>query len=139
MKTLNLTGLTNAERDVVVTLALATAIGWKVESDGFFKFVLSPDGKRGHSFGLHLTDGEVLKGHLEPHPEKPLIIPPYATSADAVIPLLEQWRFGDVIWNRVTEIWSLGLQRGEYIAHENTFPLAACIALLRANGVNVMQ
>lgn len=71
---------------------------------------------------------------------------PFATSADAVLPLLEKY---GAIASRLPLVWSITLAEktpddGQIYsvkvlarAKATTFPLAACIALLRAHGVDV--
>ncbi|MCR6656616.1 MAG: hypothetical protein NVV63_12580 [Opitutus sp.] len=71
--------------------------------------------------------------------------PRYATSADAVLPLLEKfvaegsrsvgWSANQSIAHIVTLYYGMAeCARGQ----AQTFPLAACIALLRAHGIKVL-
>ena len=72
---------------------------------------------------------------------------PFATSADAVLPLLEKW--GDFCVSRYGGEYIIELNRfemlpdgreGDYVQHQGDdvkLPRAACIALLRANGIEV--
>jgi hypothetical protein len=72
-------------------------------------------------------------------------IPPYATSCDAVMPLLEQY---SVMVERVCyEDWEVRLDPSDapddgsdytQRATGDTFPIATCIALLRAHGWEVL-
>ncbi len=67
-------------------------------------------------------------------------IPAFTRSADAVLPLLEKWP-GE--WTKTGRMWiELSTYNdedgpGTVEATADTFPLAACIALLRANGITV--
>lgn len=80
---------------------------------------------------VQATRGEVSM-MLEP-------MPPYSTSADAVMPLLERWRS---CWVRSETQWTVFLfpyTTPDPVADAtaSTFALAACIALLRAHGWTV--
>lgn len=61
-----------------------------------------------------------------------LHVPCFCSSADAVMPWLERWRYADLEWNRITESWQVSLQRGEFVGRADTFARAAVIALIRA-------
>ncbi len=78
-----------------------------------------------------------------------IVAPPYATSADAVLPLLEKYHIA--VASRVSKQWVVEIheENGEPNSEEYdminigeatapTFPLAACLALLRAHGVELL-
>lgn len=73
-------------------------------------------------------------------------VPKWATSADAVLPLIEKWanskKFnGPDIAMTPDGLWMVNLHDGDDIAASATaptFPLSACIALLRAHNVEVI-
>lgn len=58
-------------------------------------------------------------------------IPPFATSADAVLPLLEKLVRVHIEWNRAGGYWFVQIPSG-HIGTAPTFARAACIALIRA-------
>jgi hypothetical protein len=67
----------------------------------------------------------------------------YATSFDAVLPLLDPFIGLEII--RVLQsgvkkpvLWNVTLDRGAGWAQAETLPLAACVALLRASGIEVL-
>lgn len=80
-------------------------------------------------------------GHVVPH-ELHNYIPPYAESADAVIPLLAAWRDQDSQFRQVhigihgkpSFVELRGSALGTFYASGKTLPVAACLALLRAAG-----
>lgn len=69
-------------------------------------------------------------------------VPPYATDANAVLPLLENWTAEDFPNRRITMGFSIsgfyvdlrGHLEGPSYASNKTFARAACLALIRANG-----
>ncbi len=85
----------------------------------------------GSYWGWRLNSGQV---------KRRCDLPPYATSADAVLPLLEKyhaaWLAQSVINGCTVVITATGYER--FYGNSPTFPRAACIALLRANGVEVV-
>lgn len=70
-------------------------------------------------------------------------IPKFATSFDAVFPLLEKFGSWDMNWHATTKIvWVWVYTAGKcerFDGHAGAAPLAACIALLRAHGVTVVD
>lgn len=69
-------------------------------------------------------------------------VPPYATSADAVLPLLDSPKY--IAWwearlklNGTHQVRCHQSEVDSFLAESATFPRAACIALLRANGIEV--
>lgn len=77
------------------------------------------------------------------------LVPPYWTSAKAVLPLLEKAgynatgnRCGDTHFSTVVVAGTDGLEHSassDYTHGENSFTRAACIALLRAAGHEVVE
>lgn len=72
------------------------------------------------------------------------VIPPYATSADVVLPLLEKWHWSREIDGNVC-LWKTDNSRPPTYSTKSSmqgraliFPLAACYALLRAHGWEVL-
>ena len=133
---LDLRGLSATERDARVNVEIARLAG------------ISPEYREQYAEPWGYFTGEVFQvttGQVKVF--KPL--PPYATSCDAVMPLLEKHAFrfeggkamgcqyGVVICGSdlFTE-WNKG---GWYRGIHETFPLAACYALLRANGWEIFQ
>lgn len=123
-KTLDLRGLSEAERDAKLSIALAEIyLGgclWHDQING--KFVRTKP--------LKESIDEMVK-----------VLPPYATSADAVVALLE--KYGDVDITMTRHAGKNGvvvcIDREESTrSTAPTFPLAACLALLRANGYEVL-
>lgn len=118
-KILDLRGPTDAERDAKVNEAMADLAGWKPDSPsgGFW---INPD----FLFGRQKD-----------------ALPPYATSADAVLPLLEKQLGWDCCHARVDDQYVVKIWHGELtglMGVSPTLPLAACYALLRANGYEVL-
>jgi hypothetical protein len=65
-------------------------------------------------------------------------VPSYTTSADAVLPLLRKAGYVDANLNPYTGVWLVSILNGQtYLGQAATFPLAACIALLRTHGIEV--
>jgi len=65
-------------------IEIAKACGWKICSDNFFKWIVSPDGRKGHCCGIHLSDGEVFENCFQPHIEKLVILPDYLNDLNAM-------------------------------------------------------
>ncbi len=129
-KILSLRSLTEAERDAKVNIAMAEIAGWTdcetISSRTGVRVTggCPPDGNGGFPW---------------------LALPPYATSADAVLLLLEKWdsrAHPKRDWHYYSNSKSMFLfQSGAVHAHGSdapTFPLAACYSLLRANGYEVL-
>lgn len=123
-KTLDLRGLSNAERDAMVNCAIAETQGWidcRLTKRGF------PIGQK---------PGTMAESYSS--------IPPYSTSADAVLPLLEMrtpWRAdcgGE--HGYFVQVWKGISSSGQPYETGNAqaFPLAACLALLRANSYDLL-
>ncbi len=78
-------------------------------------------------------DGELLGGH----------IPDLATSADAVLPLLEKWGRetpGYLHTANLIDGWIVWIEKDPFTRYESrqlTFARAACFALLKAKGWTV--
>lgn len=103
------------------------------------------------SFGCIVSWRQLPNGEPEEVQDGP--IPNYATSADAVLPLLEKYQVWQSIWNdnpyngsrgcsvlvsnAFTEDLDEPKDRSGW-CRADSFPRAACIALLRANGVEVI-
>jgi hypothetical protein len=127
MKTLNLRGLTGDALHAAVNEAVAVMEGWEYIDHEYTRSDMTK-----YRAGMWRQKGTKNSG----------VFPPYATSCDAVMPLLEKWGHPD--WGRDAEYskgtrwdgWRITL--GNVCAEATTFPLAACIALLRANGVEVL-
>lgn len=89
----------------------------------------------------HVAGFTVRNGYItNVHGDDEEAIPPYSTSADAVLPLLE--RYSE--WNMDANYPEPGRERfvcwvENSSGTADTFPLAACIALLRAHGVKVEE
>ena len=64
-------------------IRIAELLGYKIVRDEYFAVLHAPNGYWGHNCGLHLSDGEIWRGHLEPHPELPLVLPNWPESRDA--------------------------------------------------------
>lgn len=96
------------------------------------------------SFGCIASWRQLPNGEPEEVQDGP--IPNYSTSADAVLPLLEKWASeaefnGPSIHMTPDSRWLVSLHNADDIvasATARTLPRAACIALLRANGVEVV-
>lgn len=87
---------------------------------------------------VHYTTHERIAGY------SPVKIDPYATSADAVLPLLEKWHWSREIDGNVC-LWKTDNSRPPTYSTKSSmqgraliFPLAACYALLRAHGWEVL-
>lgn len=67
-------------------------------------------------------------------------VPPYATSADAVLPLLYKtyWQVQQTAKAESPLRVRIGAEQDLSFGESDTFPRAACIALLMANGVEVV-
>lgn len=68
------------------------------------------------------------------------IVPGFATSADAVLPLLEKCQHFDHNWNCVHKqhwVWVKIEGRDKAVGSDPVFARAGSIALLRANGIEV--
>lgn len=120
-KTLDLRWLTDAERDIELRIAVA-------ETDGWVRCGNPILWKKGNQYA-----------GVEIRPDYSSL-PDYARSADAVLPLLEKfkWRsehaapyYGVAIESSPTH-WTI------YKGDGTTFALAACYALLRANGYEIL-
>ena len=96
-------------------------------------------------------DGPAWSEGIAPGTCNKMIVPPYATSADAVLPLLDTWqriakakyRDGHIYWQAGTfdkqiscdySVELCGMIGGTVAAQADTFPRAACLALLAAHG-----
>lgn len=132
--------LTNPTDDELSAAVTEHVAGWKLHRDGYW-----------------LAPGETPKSPMR---DETNFRPPYATSADAVLPLLEKcdaWSRGTVggavtVYKRVLSPvkkpsedipdseWMILKPIGHYwnCQHPKPFPYSACIALLRANGVEVI-
>lgn len=143
-KVLDLRGLSATERDVRVNKAVAVVAGYRVES----KDPNNYDGEV-YPYRLRRPDGQAVGAWWKKEEDAwNHGVPPYATSCDAVIPLLG--KCSDVEINRVEgDGWQVsimdvrredGVTTTSVLAEgwEDTFPLAACYALLRANGWDVL-
>lgn len=65
-------------------------------------------------------------------------VPKWATSADAVLPLLLNAGYVNINLNPFSKVWTVIILNGkEFVGEGHTLPRAACVALLRANGVEV--
>lgn len=116
MKQLDLRGLTDAERDTKVNVAIALMQGMEVK----------------------LTPKKDCGAWVKPnggHPEW-FVIPSCATSADAVLPLLEKF---DSWASEKIPGREHCVTAGDYCGpFAPTFTLAACYAILRANGWEIL-
>ncbi len=123
-KTLDLRGLTEAKRNTKVNVALVRLAGWTdIE---FYTDSGQPMERDPSAFWRGIPPGETL--FRTP--------PPYATSADAVLPLLEKrtYETGFYVGGR----HAVHFPDGDITGAADTFALAACIALLRAHGWEVL-
>lgn len=126
LKILDLSGLSETERNSNVNAALSETIGWKRE----YTFISQESP----------TAGQEIQAWVSPSGKTSISeLPPYATSADAVLPLLKTYwevnagTLGDGHAQVTVEFWGAPKdQHGEGAAP--TFPLAACFALLRSHG-----
>lgn len=121
-KILDLRGLGEADRDAKVNITVAHATQP-------IPVAITDEGVTGISDGWSA---------VEP-------LPPYATSADAVLPLLNECEcdmFRVCGEEGFPETWRVkvntGAPNGEGLGVAPIFPLAACYALLRANGYEVL-
>lgn len=114
-KILDLRNLPDAERDARVNEAVAVHVAGYMKRNDW-------------------------SGRLDKGDEQAVISPPFSTSADAVLPLLEKharWEcnyVGDATWK--DRAYCCELNGRKEMAP--TIPLAACLTLLRANGVEVL-
>lgn len=86
---------------------------------------------------IHIKDG--VAWGVRPPMSLHERVPPFSRSADAVLPLLEE--HGSLVADRTHladdgEEWAVSLRRCGSRAVAPTFPLAACLALLRAKGID---
>lgn len=129
-KTLDLRGLGDAERDAKINAALAAIDGYGVK-----KFVACES-------LYELYKGNARYGYrCDTEAEAWTYAPPYATSADAVLPLLEKFPRWDAgcgagIYGVVVTVNATQWERPK--GEASNFALAACYAILRANGWNVI-
>lgn len=104
-----------------------------IESGGHISKMAATADAISHSLGY----GAIEEYDYVPH------CPPYATSADAVLPLLEKVGRWSLAYNLPLSIGGYSVMVSDacsvaWWAEDPAFPRAACIALLRANGVEVV-
>lgn len=127
--------LTNPTADELSAAVAERVAGWTYET--------FPHGACPHVKHWKNEAGETVSIHMDGR---------FATSADAVLPLLERdgwdwehrfstnWAKERKTLESVT-IWGPRkdfIARHDYVKGECAFPFAACVALLRANGVEVV-
>lgn len=57
-------------------------------------------------------------------------IPDFCSNFTLVKPFIENWRYADIEWNRITMLWTVSFQQGEYVASDMSLPRAAVVAML---------
>lgn len=141
-KTLDLRGCSAEKRDSSVTRAIAIIAGYSAihnptaKEDLFPWYLTNPAGVT--TGGWRTEDSAWSHG-----------IPSYATSADAVLSLLE--KAGNIVIVRDSSVWSVDIneERGSVETDDYdvvtigtdeapTLAQAACVALLRANGWEIL-
>lgn len=119
--------LTNPTLDQIDAAVAEHVAGWKLEM-----FMTNPP----KPTGAGIPPGGIAKD-IAP-------IPRFTRSADAVLPLLEKWEYVDVNRDKDFERgpWGVAISSKRdvaqlFIGSGSTMAIAACIALLRAHGVEV--
>lgn len=129
-KTLDLRGLSDAERDAKMDIAIAVIDGYTVKPFNAVGTAYMAIYRNGVKIGDTWDKPEDIAGQWKHH------LPPYATSADAVLPLLTKAFIRFRYYNDDCRF------SGDTIIKTHTacgdFALAACISLLRANGYEVL-
>ena len=55
----------------------------------------------------------------------------FTTDANDVLTWLERWRYADIEWNRITMLWTVSLQQGQFTGSAPSLPRATVLAILR--------
>lgn len=95
------------------------------------------------AFLLHVC-GQDIAPMQAANPQLTFEIPPFTTSADAVLPHLEKWR-ADANWHPQYKTWMVTIRPTIHhpkdtlnnLGEATTFAKAAVLSLLRAHGVSV--